>query len=86
MSKKCKAEVHKAKTILDVCKEMRAMTEEFPEIPFHVWSCFWSDRPDLYIDPYGMQIEGDNNSVGNYRIAIAWFVDQLGGKVKWSKK
>ena len=86
MSKKGKAEVHKIKTILDTYNDMRAIVHESPEIPFHVWCCFWESRPELYIDPYGIQILGDNNSVDSFRIAIEWFAEQFGGKVKWSKK
>lgn len=57
------------------------------EVPWNVWRMFGNRAKCGTI-----QIRGDQASFGEdfgskeeLRAAIAWYVDQLGGKVKWDK-
>lgn len=45
------------------------------EVPYHVWTCF-GDQASL---------GEDAKSLDELRKAIEWYVEQLDGKVKWSK-
>ena len=56
------------------------------EVPYEVWTTFYENKKEVYI--YGDQIDlgCDFKSLEECRDSVAWFVDQLGGTVKWSKK
>jgi len=55
------------------------------EVPFEVWSLFGHQQK--HIDFYGdlICLGEDSASLDKARKALAWYVDQLGGKVKWEK-
>lgn len=77
------------KTLLDRFKEIQKIGLEV-EIPFYNVSrlFFGSSKRKLYI--FGNQVElggedSDFCSIDEARTAIEWYVEQFGGKVKWSK-
>lgn len=61
--------------------------QEDIEVPWHVWRMFGHGAKHITI--MGKQVslanEGDFGSVEELRRAIDWYVEQLGGTVKWGK-
>ena len=57
------------------------------EVPWHVWTKFGESAKHITI--MGKQVsltsEGDFGSIEELRRAIEFYVEQLGGTVKWSK-
>lgn len=62
--------------------------QEDIKVPWHVWTKFGESAKHVTI--MGKQVsltsEGDFGSIDEIREAIEFYVDQLGGTVKWSKK
>jgi nitric oxide reductase activation protein len=56
------------------------------EVPHHVWTCF-GERVK-FISFFGDQISlgEDFASLEEVRKALAWYVEQFGGKVKWTNE
>ena len=54
------------------------------EMPYVVWRLL-PDNNNRVLDVYGDQacIGGDYASLSEFREALDWLVDQLGGKVEW---
>ena len=55
------------------------------EIPYHVWTTFYETKKELYIFGDQLDLGSDFKSLEDCRKAVAWFVEQLGGKVKWEE-
>lgn len=55
------------------------------EVPYHVWTCFGKDSKSILLAGDEASLGGDYKSLEELRSAIEWYVNQLGGKVKWKK-
>jgi hypothetical protein len=57
------------------------------EVPWNVWRMFGNKSKNGTIEIRGDQASfgEDFGSKEELRVAIEWYVDQLGGKVKWGK-
>lgn len=55
------------------------------EVPYHVWTCFGEDSKSILLAGEEASLGCDYKSLDELRTAIEWYVDQLGGKVKWKK-
>lgn len=55
------------------------------EVPFEVWRLFGENQKRLEIVGEEICLGQDFESLEQARKAVAWYVDQLGGKVKWEK-
>lgn len=54
------------------------------EVPFEVWVLFGHQQKKIeFLGDY-ICLGEDSASLERCRTAIAWYVDQLGGKVKWN--
>lgn len=57
------------------------------EVPWHVWRMFGEGAKHITV--MGKQVsltsESDFGSVEELRKAVEWYVEQLGGTVKWGK-
>lgn len=74
-----------SKTILE-CHKIASRVSEV-EIPYKVWTALHENQLSVFI--HGTDVclgSGDYKSITEAREAIAWYVEQLGGKVKWSKE
>ena len=62
--------------------------QKYIEVPWHVWSKVGENAKYIMImgNQVGLTSEGDTGTVEELRRAIEFYVDQLGGTVKWSKK
>lgn len=56
------------------------------EVPFHVWTLFSEQCKQVQFAGDQLSFGEDYMDLDSARSAIEWYVDQLGGKVKWSKK
>jgi hypothetical protein len=72
----------KPKTALDFHKTAASVAEQ--EVPFNVWNKF--GERTKFISFFGDQISlgEDYASLEEVRAAIEWYVEQLGGEVKWN--
>lgn len=52
-------------------------------IPWNVWRFLGSPQKEISVASYQICIGEDYGSLEECRQAIEWYVDQLGGKVKW---
>ena len=61
--------------------------QENIEVPWHVWTKFGHGAKHISLagNQVSLASEGDYASLEELRQAIEWYVDQLGGKVKWEK-
>lgn len=68
--------------VFDKFKTIKQLGPE-TDVPFYVWRLFGSQQKQIGI--YGNEIclGEDSASLEEARDAIAWYVEQLGGKVKW---
>jgi hypothetical protein len=75
---------HEERTI----KEILESQELVKPVPYHVWRIFGGGRKN--IDLYGNQASlcegGDFATLAELRVAVQWYVEQLGGVVNWDKK
>lgn len=56
------------------------------EVPYHVWTALNGDNKAINFNSWGeVCLGGDYKTILEARKAIEWYVDQLGGKVKWNK-
>lgn len=57
------------------------------EVPWHVWRMFGhcAKRISLHGDQASLTDQGDFGNQEELRRAIEFYVEQLGGKVKWDK-
>lgn len=57
------------------------------EVPWKVWTAFFETKKNVHVTGHDVCLgNGDYKTISEAREAIAWYVEQLGGKVKWSKK
>lgn len=56
------------------------------EVPYHVWRMFGEDCKVIIMAGDQASFGEDFGSLQELRSAIQWYVEQLGGKVKWEKK
>jgi hypothetical protein len=57
------------------------------EVPWHVWRMLGENSKFITLagNQASLTMEGDYGSMEELRAAVEWYVDQLGGKVKWGK-
>ena len=55
------------------------------EVPWDVWRLFGEKQKHLEIVVDQVSLGEDTASLEEARNAIAWYVDQLGGTVKWEE-
>lgn len=62
--------------------------QEDIEVPWHVWTKFGDSAKTIKFagDQVALSQEADYGNIEELRLAIEFYVDQLGGKVKWSNK
>lgn len=56
------------------------------EVPFHVWRMFGQNSKVISMAGNQASLGEDFGSLQELRTAIEWYVEQLGGKVKWEKE
>lgn len=56
------------------------------KVPYHVWRMFGEDCKVIIMAGDQASFGEDFGSLQELRSAIQWYVEQLGGKVKWEKK
>ncbi len=70
--------------LFDKIKDMNAV-----DVPYNVWNTFGDDRnvKQINYNSWGeVCLGGDYKSIPEARKTIEWYVNQLGGKVKWEKE
>jgi hypothetical protein len=57
------------------------------EVPWHVFRFFDGNTKKIVLagDQASLSSEGDFGSLQELQKAVQWYVEQLGGKVKWDK-
>lgn len=55
------------------------------EVPFDVWRMFGKNCKVISMSGNQASLGEDFGSLQELRTAIQWYVDQLGGTVKWEK-
>jgi hypothetical protein len=71
--------------LIDKYKQIQKIgTETF--VPHAVWRLFSSKRQTISISGSDICLGEDYASLKQARFAIGFYVDQLGGKVKWEKE
>lgn len=55
------------------------------EVPYHVWVVFGEQSKKILTAGEQASLGEDFKTLGELRKALDWYVDQLGGKVKWEK-
>jgi hypothetical protein len=57
------------------------------EVPWHVWTKFGqcAKKISLHGNQASLTDEADFANLEELRIAIDWYAEQLGGKIKWEK-
>ena len=72
-------EVQEPKKLHELIKENNNIV-----VPYHVWTVFGDDTKVISYDSGGQASLGcDYKSLTELRNALQWYVEQLGGKVKW---
>ncbi len=56
------------------------------EVPYHVWRMFGQNCKLILMAGDQASFGEDFGSLQELRSAIQWYVEELGGKVKWEKK
>lgn len=59
--------------------------QEDIEVPFHVWRFFGDRAKEINIAGNQASFGEDYGTTEELRKAVEFYVDQLGGTVKWSK-
>jgi hypothetical protein len=72
-----------SKTVIE-CHKIAAEISEV-EVPWRVWTKFGENSKKVFIHGDQLCLGEDYGNLEEVRSAIAWYVEQLGGKVKWSK-
>ncbi len=55
------------------------------EVPHHVWVAFGEQAKRISLAGNQASFGEDYMDIEGLRTAIEWYVEQLGGKVKWEK-
>lgn len=55
------------------------------EVPYHVWRMFGDQCKFITLAGYQASLGEDYGTIEELRKAVEWYVEQLGGTVKWSK-
>lgn len=55
------------------------------EVPWEVWTVFGEKAKTVLFGGKEISLGEDFKSLEQLRTAISWYVDQLGGKVKWGE-
>lgn len=55
------------------------------EVPFHVWALFGEKQKSISIVGSDISLGEDYATLEGCRAGVQWYVEQLGGTVKWSK-
>jgi hypothetical protein len=71
-----------AKTLFEKYKAIQKVGTTV-EVPYEVWTAFGSNCRELSISQTDICLGEDYKSLRQARAAIEWYVNQLGGKVKW---
>lgn len=74
----------KPKTALDMHK-IATINREV-QVPWSVWRLFGCSQKIISIAGTEISLGEDYSSLDDCRKAVAWYVEQLGGKVKWEKE
>lgn len=56
------------------------------EVPYHVWRMFGENAKHIAIAGNQASLGEDFGSLQELRNALKWYIEQLGGKVKWEKE
>ncbi len=72
------------KTILESHKIAKEVSEV--AVPFHVWRLIGNAQKSVFINGEQLCLGEDYGTLEECRNAVAWYVEQLGGKVKWNKE
>lgn len=56
------------------------------DVPFYVWRMFGQNCKVISMAGGQASLGEDYGSLQELRSAIEWYVDQLGGKVKWEEE
>ena len=56
------------------------------EVPYHVWRIFGQNCKLIIMAGNQASFGEDFGSLQELRSAVQWYVEELGGKVKWEKK
>lgn len=74
----------KQKTLLDKYKAIQAAGYEV-DIPWDVMRVLNSKKLSVMANEVSLNDNGDYVSLQHARESLDWLVDQLGGKIEWSK-
>lgn len=55
------------------------------EVPYHVWTCFGEKSKVITLAGDQASLGEDYKKLDELRKALDWYVNQLGGQVKWGK-
>ncbi len=56
------------------------------KVPFHVWRMFAEECKIIHLAGNQSSLGGDYATLQELRTAVEWYIEQLGGKVKWEKE
>lgn len=65
--------------------EIVEQTPKHLEVPYYVWVCFGEQTKSVLFAGKDVSLGEDFKPVLDLQMAVEWYVDQLGGKVKWGK-
>lgn len=67
--------------------KLRLFAKKDIEVPWHVWTKFGegSKKISMQGNLASLTNDGDYGNLEELRRAVEWYVDQLGGEVKWEK-
>lgn len=68
------------KQLIDYLKEPSTI-----DVPYHVWRFIGDETKQISLAGDQASLGLDYGSLQELRNAIAWYVEQLGGQVKWEK-
>lgn len=71
-----------SKTVLDKHKLVSELAAH--DVPFHVWSLFGDKQRQIQLLGTDICLGEDYATLKGCRQAIEWYVEQLGGTVKWN--
>jgi hypothetical protein len=72
---------------LSVIQKYAAIVKMNPDtaVPWHVWRCLGNQQKQISISGTDICLGEDYVSLEQARAAVQWYVEQLGGTVKWNK-
>lgn len=74
----------KGLTVFQKVLTMRAIGPS-TTVPWHVWRCFGSQQKEVLVSGTDVCLGEDYVSLEEARKAVDWYVEELGGQVKWHK-